>query len=173
MLLHPKFQTLRPTTPIVPQIKALMVQIKDLKLAIPLDILIKVIRTPSNIFKSGDKWMGMTQLDQDSLLVLDLYRKIYGTDNPTPVENLVIVRDRQASLTQLLGIPVSHLPSIISFPADSLKPIPEDYRNMVVLNPATNPDTIFILDTTRLFIIDSDRPEISTHPENQDAPVVK
>jgi chemotaxis signal transduction protein len=182
MLLHPKFQTLRPTTPIVPQIKALMVQIKDLKLAIPLDILVKVIRTPSSIFKSGDKWMGMTQLDQDSLLVLDLYRKIYGTDNPTPVENLVIVRDRQDSLTQLLGIPVSHLPSMISFPADSLKPIPADYRNidtlgiashMVVLNPAINPDTIFILDTTRLFTIEPDRQELSTHPENQDAPVVK
>jgi chemotaxis signal transduction protein len=180
--MHPKFQTLRPTTPIVPQTKALMVQIKDLKLAIPLDILVKVIRTPSNIFKSGDKWMGMTQLDQDSLLVLDLHRKIYGTDNPTPVENLVIVRDRQAAIPQLLGIPVSHLPSMISFPADALKPIPEDYRNtdtlgiashMVVLNPATNPDTIFILDTTRLFLIDSDRPEVSTHPENQTTPVVK
>jgi chemotaxis signal transduction protein len=161
MLLHPKFN-LRSTPPSVPHIKALVLKIQDLRLAIPLDILVKVIRTPSNIFKSGDKWMGMTQLDQDSLLILDLYRKIYSTDNPNPAENLVIMRDRHDTTDQLLGIPVSNLPTMTSFPADSLNPISEDYRNsdtlgiashMAILNPDTNPETLFILDPARLFTL--------------------
>ncbi len=161
MLLHPKFN-LRVTTAPVPHIKALVLQIQDLRLAIPLDILVKVVRTPTNIFKSGDKWMGMTQLDQDSLLILDLYRKIYGTDNPNPVENLVIVRDRHDTIDQLLGIPVSKLPTMTSFPANRLTPLSENYRNsdtlgiashMATLNPDNNPETLFILDPARLFTI--------------------
>jgi chemotaxis signal transduction protein len=171
MLLHPKFNTLRTPKVFVPQIKALVIQIQDLKFAIPIELLVKVMRTPI-VFKSGDKWMGMSQLDDEGLLIIDLYRKIYGTDNPKPMENLVIVRDvhdsahgsahgsAHASVDRLLGIPVSLLPTLISVPSDSLQALPEDYReydslgiasHMAILNPADPTDSLFFLDPKRLF----------------------
>jgi chemotaxis signal transduction protein len=163
MLLHPKFNTLRTPKVSIPQIKVLVLQIQDLKFAIPIELLVKVMRTPM-VFKSGDKWMGMSQLDDEGLLIVDLYRKIYGVDNPKPMENLVIVREVhdsvQGSVDRLLGIPVSLLPNLISVPSDSLQALPEDYReydslgiasHMAILNPNDPADSLFFLDPKRLF----------------------
>jgi chemotaxis signal transduction protein len=157
-ILHPKFKNLRTQTPQVPTIKALAIEIQDLKLAIPLELLVKVIRTPT-VFKSGDKWMGMTHLDQESLLVLDLYQKIYGTTNPQPIENLVIIRDLRNGNDRLLGIPVSQLPTMVSLPTDQMQSLPSDYRDrdtlgiashIVILNQGDQTETLFLLDPDRL-----------------------
>ncbi len=159
MLLHPKFNTLRTPKVSIPQIKVLVLQIQDLKFAIPIEMLVKVMRTPM-VFKSGDKWMGMSQLEDEGLLIVDLYRKIYGVDNPKPMENLVIVREVHEGVDRLLGLPVSLLPNLISVPSDSLKPLPEDYReydslgiasHMAILNPNDPADSLFFLDPKRLF----------------------
>jgi chemotaxis signal transduction protein len=158
MLLHPKFNTLRTPKVSIPQIKVLVLQVQDLKFAIPIELLVKVMRTPM-VFKSGDKWMGMSQLEDEGLLIVDLYRKIYGVDNPKPMENLVIVREVQDGVDRLLGIPVSLLPNLINVPADCLQALPEDYRehdslgiasHMAILNPNDPADSLFFLDPKRL-----------------------
>ncbi len=152
--LNSKSHLLAANQPKVLQVKALVVTIQDLKLAIPLAMVLKVIRTP-NIFKSGDKWMGITQSDQEGLLVLDLYRKIYGKDNPQPAEHLVVVRGPD----RMMGIPVAALPSMVSFAADRLQPLPPDYRDrdtlgvashLAVLQQGTQTETLFLLDPDRL-----------------------
>ena len=158
-LLHPKFNNLRHSAVQVPTIKVLAIEIQDLKLAIPLELLVKVIRTPA-VFKSGDKWMGMTHLDQESLLVLDLYQRIYGTTNPQAVENLVIIRDLRNGDDRLLGIPVSKLPTMVSLRTDQIQSLPSDYRDhdtlgiasdIAILNQGDQTETLFLLDPDRLF----------------------
>jgi chemotaxis signal transduction protein len=135
-------------------IKTLVITVSNLHLAIPLPLIAKVIKTPM-VLKSGNKWMGVAQADQDSLLVLDLYHKIYGQENPQPAQHLVILKtpDRH------VGIPVVNLPSMMDIAVADLRPLPADYRDrdtlgiashLIAAKPGTQAETVFLLDMDRI-----------------------
>jgi chemotaxis signal transduction protein len=159
--------TLRKPAPKSPSIKALRIEIENLQLVLPLEILVKVIPTPT-VYKSGNKWLGMSHLDREGLLVLDLHRKIYGIDTPQTTANLVIVQDPTSPIDRLFGIPVSILPTMISLSQDQLQPLPADYRDrdtlglashMVITEQGDQSETLFLLDPDRLFSLSFDQLE--------------
>lgn len=137
-------------------LQILVFPFKDLHLALRLEGVQKVIQTPE-IFRSGQKLLGVTHFENREAIVIDLHQKIYGCPNPQPESHLVIT---QASDHQLYGIPVTMLPTLIRVAVSSLHPLPTEYRDrdtlgiashITTLSQGTAIQTLFLLDPAQLF----------------------
>jgi chemotaxis signal transduction protein len=142
----------------VKTLKLLLFPLGNLFLALRLTGLKRVIKLPE-IFKSGDKVLGITQVDGQDVIVLDLYWQIYGRSLETAKGFLVVVE----SETCTYGIVVDTLPTIKDIPESDLQTIPSDYRDrdplgiadvMATLNLTKNQTiTAFVLDPSHLLAI--------------------
>jgi len=110
---------------------------KDLHLALRLEGVQKVIRKPE-IFRSGQKPLGMAHFEDQEAIVIDLHQKIYGCPNSQPEGHLVIVR----SESQFYGIPVATLPTMMAIGVSTLRPLPAEYRDRDTLGIASHIATI-------------------------------
>lgn len=150
---------LQPTTPKTrqPTVAALVMPFKDLFLATPVGDVRKVIRMPE-IYKSGQKTLGLTHFGDREAIVVDLHQKIYQCPNPQFEKYLVVI---QAEGDRLFGIPATTLPTLMHLPQAEFKELPAAYRefdtlgiasHLVTLETGHHTQTIFLLDPTRIFI---------------------
>jgi chemotaxis signal transduction protein len=123
----------------------------NLCIAVPMAGVQKVIRTPE-IFKSGERSLGVAHFEAREVIVVDLHQKIYGSANPQ-YERYVVVTE--ISSGQLYGILCTKLPTLITVPWTELRPLPEEYRKRDPLGIASHvasivqngeAQTIFLVD---------------------------
>jgi chemotaxis signal transduction protein len=137
------------------RLQVLVAPFKDLRLALRLEGIQKVIRMPE-IFKSGEKSLGVAHIGDREAIVVDLHQKIYGCPNSQPERYLVVVQAGD----RLYGIPVTTLPTIMMIPASALHDLPLEYRDrdslgiashVATLPHGTETKTLFLLDPAHLF----------------------
>jgi chemotaxis signal transduction protein len=156
-------------------LQVLVFPFKDLHLALRLEGVQKVIRKPE-IFRSGQKSLGMAHFEDQEAIVIDLHQRIYGHPNLQPESHLVIAKSVMAKSVitelepQLYGILVATLPTMMAIGVSALRPLPAEYRDRDPLGIAshiatiqqhaapqnvapqsTGSKTLFLLDPMRLF----------------------
>jgi chemotaxis signal transduction protein len=104
--------------------KLLVFSLGDLHLALRLEGVQKVIKMPQ-IFKSGDKFLGITQFENRDVIVLDLYRHIYGAPATHQKGHLIIVRAAENTF----GLAVDTLPTMVDIPLSAFCPVSNDFRD--------------------------------------------
>jgi purine-binding chemotaxis protein CheW len=137
--------------------KFIVFRIADYLLALPIYDVLKVVDC-SLISSSGLRTMGVVQLGQHMIRVLDLERQFNSNGLSELTENrpfLVIIRGPQG---ELCGIAVDRPPNLVEFPLELIQSLPKsNYQSpamelvshaaVVSLEKATT--TIFLLDTQR------------------------
>lgn len=138
--------------------KLLIFALKHLNVAIRLDDVIKVIPIPE-IFRSGDKTLGLANFEDKEVLVVDLSHEIFGSSSTSPGRYLVVM---QADRQEFFGVPVPSLPTMKDIPVSAVRPIPSDYRDrdalgiashMVQVPSGAEVQTAFLLATSKLIEI--------------------
>ncbi|HEY9825380.1 MAG TPA: chemotaxis protein CheW [Stenomitos sp.] len=135
--------------------KVLIFSVGALHLAVRLEGVSKVIPMPQ-ILKSGDKFLGLTQLDGQDVIVLDLGQYVYGQAAQTSQGFLITVQTER----NRYGLTAATLPIMRQMPVSDFQAVPSDYRDRDVLGVADamvsavldNKEavTAFVLDPERL-----------------------
>ncbi|TYQ29566.1 chemotaxis protein CheW [Pseudanabaena sp. UWO311] len=139
----------------VETLKFLIFTMADLNLAIGIESVVRIIPLPK-IHRSGDKLLGIANYEDQEVLVIDLYKRIYGKEINLAKGFLVIF----SGLNSLFGITIANLPNVENVSVNSLQPIPSAYRELDTLGIAShtmqvsikrsNPQTVFLLDSELL-----------------------
>ncbi len=137
------------------KLKFIIFSMGSLNLAMGIDSVIRIIPLPT-IHRSGDKLLGITVYEDQEVLVIDLYKRIYGKEIKITNGFLVIF----AGQYSLYGITIASLPNIQDVPVQSLQPVPKEYRDrdtlgisshmMQVSIKKSDPQTVFLLDADLL-----------------------
>ncbi|PZO40647.1 MAG: hypothetical protein DCF19_12235 [Pseudanabaena frigida] len=136
-------------------LKFLIFAMGNLNLAVGIDSVIRIIPLPK-IHRSGDKLLGIATYEEREVLVIDLYKRIYGTETNITKGFLLILSGKNS----LYGITIAALPNVQDVPVQSLQPVPSEYRDrdtlgisshmMHVSIKKSDPQTVFLLDTELL-----------------------
>ncbi len=136
-------------------LKFLIFTMADLSLAIGIESVVRIIPLPK-IHRSGDKLLGIASYEDQEVLVIDLYKRIYGQELNLTKGFLVIF----AGQNSLYGITIATLPNVENVPVNSLQPVPPAYRARDTLGIASHtmqvsikksaPQTVFLLDSELL-----------------------
>jgi purine-binding chemotaxis protein CheW len=131
----------------------------NLNFAIAIDSVVRIIPLPK-IHRSGDKLLGIATYENQEVLVIDLYKRIYGQaiDQKTSItKGFLVIFSQQ---TGLYGITIATLPSVEDVPVQSVQPLPDEYRDRDSLGIASHvmqvsikksePQAVFLLDTELL-----------------------
>jgi chemotaxis signal transduction protein len=105
-------------------VKLLVFSLGELCLSLRLEGIQKVMKMPQ-IFKSGDKCLGITQVGNQDVMVLDLYRQVYGTPAPQTKGHLIVLRAGENTF----GLAVDTVPSMVEVPIAELCPLSEEFRD--------------------------------------------
>ncbi|GBO55441.1 hypothetical protein APA_3592 [Pseudanabaena sp. lw0831] len=127
----------------------------DLNLAIGIESVVRIIPLPK-IHRSGDKLLGIANYEEQEVLVIDLYKRIYGQELNLAKGFLVIF----AGQNSLYGLTIAALPNVEDVPVNSLQLVPPAYRDRDTLGIASHmmqvsikksePQTVFLLDSELL-----------------------
>ncbi len=137
-------------------LKVLAFPLGNLYLGLKLELVQKIIPTPE-IFKSGQKPLGIAHFDDQEVVILDPYQKLYRCPNPHAASYMIIMQNAQQDL---YGIPVTAVPTVRELPLSTLRLLPPAYRKGDTLGIASHvalvPDgeknwTIFVLDLDCLY----------------------
>ena len=133
------------------KLKFLIFTMGNLNLAIGIDSVIRIIPLPK-IHRSGDKLLGIAMYEDQEVLVIDLYKRIYNQETNITKGFLVIF----AGNNSLCGITIDTLPNVEDVPLLSLRMLTSEYRDRDTLGIATHimqipikksePQTVFLLD---------------------------
>jgi chemotaxis signal transduction protein len=136
-------------------LKFLIFTMADLNLAIGIESVVRIIPLPK-IHRSGDKLLGIANYEDQEVLVIDLYKRIYGQELNLAKGFLVIF----AGQNSLYGITIATLPNVENVPVSILQPVPPAYRDRDTLGIASHtmqvsikksdPQTVFLLDSELL-----------------------
>ncbi|BBC24394.1 chemotaxis protein CheW [Pseudanabaena sp. ABRG5-3] len=137
-------------------LKFLIFSMGDLNLAMGIDSVVRIIPLPK-IYRSGDKLLGIIIYEDQEIVVIDLYKKIYGQEANIMKGFLVIF----GGIRSLYGITIATLPNVQDVALSSLQAIPADYRDRDTLGIASHmmqipikkfeePQTVFLLDAELL-----------------------
>ncbi|MEE3716101.1 chemotaxis protein CheW [Tumidithrix elongata RA019] len=133
-------------------LKILTFPLGNLFLAVKLEGVKKVIPVPA-IAKSGNKLLGITNFEDQEIIVVDLHQRILNASNAIASRYLIVI---QSELQALYGIPVISLPEMLEVPISTIHPIPDDYRNHDTLGIADRVTQISVMDKTRtIFLLSS------------------
>lgn len=137
-------------------LKVLAFPLGNLYLGLRLDLVQKIIPTPE-IFRSGEKPIGIAHFDDQEVIILDPYQKLYRCPNPHEVSYVIIVQNARQDL---YGVLVSTVPTLRELPLSTLRLLPSAYRKGDTLGVASHVAlvsdekkdwTIFVLDLDRLY----------------------
>ena len=130
-------------------------QVGHLHLAVTLAGIRKVIPQPE-IIKGNQAFLGLAQVEDEDVLVLDLHQRILGT-SAQHAEGFLIVFQSEVNT---YGITTTGLPMMQEIPEEVLHAVPDDYRDRDALGiasqmaeiPVNNgtPITLFLLDPDEL-----------------------
>jgi len=137
-------------------LKFLIFSMGNLNLAMGIDSVIRIIPLPK-IHRSGNKLLGIATYEDQEVLVIDLYKRIYGQESSIGKGFLVIF----AGIRSLYGITIAALPNVQDVPVDKLQPVPIEYRTrdtlgiashmmQVPLKKSEELQTVFLLDAELL-----------------------
>lgn len=124
----------------------------NLHLAIRLDGVKKVTPMPQ-VYKSGaQKFLGLTQVDDQEVIVLDLCQKLLGQSTPKSSGFLAVVQTQDTRY----GFTALDLPIMREVPEADFCPIPKDYRDNDALGISEQMATIVLEngEETSLFLLD-------------------
>ncbi len=136
-------------------LKFLIFTMGNLNLAMGIDSVVRIIPLPK-IHRSGDKLLGITTYEDQEVLVIDLYKRIYNQKTNIDKGFLVIF----AGKNSLCGITIATLPNVEDVPASIVQPVSSEYRDRDTLGIASHmmqvsikksePQTVFLLDSKLL-----------------------
>lgn len=139
-------------------IKLLVFSVGKLNLALPVDIVKKVINyTP--IYSSGLNHMGVAHIDDREITVIDLHKRLYHVSQPMPAGSrgyLVLSRN---NLGESFAILVAQTPALQDISMSQIRALPESYRrsdtleiasHVTVVKQKNESMTVFLLDVDRL-----------------------
>jgi chemotaxis signal transduction protein len=136
-------------------LKFMIFTMADLNLAIGIESVVQIIPLPK-IHRSGDKLLGIANYEDQEVLVIDLYKRIYGQVLNLSKGFLVIFTGK----TSLYGITIATLPNVENVPVNTLQPVLSAYRDRDTLGIASHtmqvsikksaPQTVFLLDSELL-----------------------
>lgn len=137
------------------KLKFLVFTMGNLNLAIGIDSVIRIIPLPK-IHRSGDKLLGIAMYEDQEVLVIDLYKRIYDQEKNIAKGFLVIFLGKKS----LCGITIDTLPNVEDVPLLSLQTVTSEYRDHDTLGIASHimqipikksePQTVFLLDSELL-----------------------
>ena len=137
------------------KLKFLIFSMGNLNLAMGIDTVVRIIPLPE-IHRSGDKLLGIMMYEDQEVLVIDLYKQIYGKATNITKGFLVIC----AGKNSLYGITIASLPNVQDVPVTSLQPVSQEYRDRDTLGISSHmmqvsikksaPQTVFLLDVELL-----------------------
>lgn len=136
------------------KLKFLIFSMGNLNLAMGIDSVIRIIPLPK-IYRSGDKLLGITTYEDREVLVIDLYKRIYGQDTNIAKGYLVIF----AGIRSLYGITIASLPNVQDVPVNSLQTVPPEFRDRDTLGIASHMMQVSIKKSEELqtvFLLDSE-----------------
>lgn len=140
------------------KVELIVFNIGRLNLALPINSVYKVSNYTS-ISGSGTGFIGVTQVEEREVTVIDLYRRFFKSDQPGDYSiggYIVLV---QTTKGELYGIPIVQTPTLMEVPLSLLRVLPESYRyadtldiasHVAVISQDTLSLTIFLLDIERL-----------------------
>lgn len=140
------------------RVELIVFNIGRLNLALPINSVYKVSNYTS-ISGSGVGFVGVTQVDEHEVTVIDLYRKFFKSDQPGYYSTGGYIVLVQTATDELYGIPVAQTPALMEVPLSLLRVLPESYRYADTLDIASHvaviPQdaaslTVFLLDIERL-----------------------
>ena len=136
-------------------LKFLIFSMENLNLAMGIDSVVRIIPLPK-IHRSGDKLLGIATYEEQEVLVIDLYKRIYDQETNLTKGFLVIFAGRN----NLYGITIATLPNVEDVPVQNLQPLSDEYRDRDTLGIASHmiqvsikksdPQTVFLLDSELL-----------------------
>ena len=137
------------------KLKFLIFTMGNLNLAMGIDSVVRIIPLPK-IHRSGDKLLGIAMYEDQEVLVIDLYKRIYNQEINITKGFLVIF----AGKNSLCGITIDKLPNVEDVPLQSLQAVTSEYRDRDTLGIASHimqvpikksePQTVFLLDSELL-----------------------
>jgi len=132
-------------------LKFLIFTMGNLNLAIGINSVMRIIPLPK-IHRSGDKLLGITTYEDQEVLVIDLYKRIYDQETNLTKGFLVIFIGKNS----VYGIAIATLPNVEDVPVSIIQPVPPAYRDRDTLGIASHmmqvsikksePQTVFLLD---------------------------
>lgn len=142
-------------TKVTATLKMMVFKVENLFLGIELESIQKVVAMPT-IHKGGNSLLGVTQVEDRQIVVLDLYHTIYGVSAQQGKGYFIIVKagDKRYGLT------TATLPTMAQIPLTDFCPVPAEYRDRDTLGIAdrmaqvaldkNQVTTVFLLDPMRL-----------------------
>lgn len=136
-------------------LKIMVFEVENLFLGIELESVQKVLAMPI-IHKGGNSFLGVTQVEDQQIVVLDLYHTIYGASVQQGKGYFIMVKagDKRYGLT------TATLPTMAQIPLTDFCPVPAEYRDRDTLGIAdrmaqvaldkNTVSTVFLLDPMRL-----------------------
>ena len=86
------------------------------------------------ILKGNQPLLGLAKLDDQDMIVLDLYQRILG-DSATLKSGFLVVFQSQLNT---YGLTTATLPTMQDIPQDAIHPVPADYRDRDALGIASS-----------------------------------
>lgn len=128
-------------------------QVGHLRLAVTLGGILKVIPRPP-VVTGNQPFLGLTQVDDQEVLVLDLHHRILGVPATEAPGFLIIFQ----SDLNTYGLTTAGLPMMQEIPQDALHPVPNDYRDRDALGIASQMAEMTLNDreNTTVFLLDPD-----------------
>lgn len=142
----------------VNSLKVIMFEMGDVKLALPIQSVAKVM-PQTVVYGSGLHGVGIAHLGDREVSVVDLHKRLFKSTSINNASNnsyLMIVKNRQS---ELYGIPVGSIPTLMEIALSCIRVLPDSYRNADIFGFATHvavipametPMTIFLLDVDQL-----------------------
>jgi purine-binding chemotaxis protein CheW len=132
-------------------LKLLTFTVGHLHLALRLEGVKKVIPTPK-IFKSSDTLLGLAQVEDQEVIVLDLHQTLYGQAATEASGFLIVVQ----TPTHRYGVTAAGLPTMREVATADFRAIPADYRDRDALGISDSMAQITLenQETTSIFLLD-------------------
>ncbi|MGB7442464.1 MAG: chemotaxis protein CheW [Coleofasciculaceae cyanobacterium] len=140
----------------VQSLKLIVFALERLNLAFPVTYVEKVIRQ-KQVQGSGINQFGIANLNEQQVTVIDLYRKVFKTEQSSNYfidGYLVIVKN---SKDELYGVAVEKAPVLMDVPLSKIRVLPESYRRLDTLDIASHVAVIpQETETLTVFLLDVD-----------------
>ncbi|WP_051470127.1 chemotaxis protein CheW [Fischerella sp. PCC 9605] len=127
--------------------------VADYRLALPIKAVLKVVTCPPKTDRKLSK-MGLIQVSRYMIRVLDLHQHLGLEDlRQLPDQPFLVITPN--SQGELCGIPVCEPPDLIELPLETIRQLPQSYRQSGVLEIASHAIAISQQEiTTTIFLLD-------------------
>jgi purine-binding chemotaxis protein CheW len=132
-------------------LRLIIINLGHLTLACRIEAVYKVVNH-SQIHSSGLGYTGLTTIDGQTVIVIDLHRKLFKSPLADEPEYFVIIKSQRS---ELLAIPVTESPNLMDVQREDIRVLPDAYRqsdtlaiaNQIAIVPYKDKTlTIFVLD---------------------------